>query len=140
MLNLFRKSRAKVLPIKNAMRHGEKVSTGDFGLTLMYKEQVLLQIIKSKFFEQHGYESKETNSFCELNFFNKNKTNTQEFRNLFDTENNKETYFLFENPKDNFCYIKEIGSDYNNIASSISDTVKNIYKLNFEEIIIKLNY
>ena len=140
MFNLFRKNKTKTLPIQNAMRHGEKVSNGDYGLTLMYKNQVLLQIVSSKFFIKHGFKPKDVNSFCELNFFNKNKTNTEEFKYLFELEANRTKYFEFENPKENYNYIIELGHDFERIEINISATVKEIYKVAFEEVNIELNY
>ncbi len=140
MFKQFRKNKSKLLPIQNALKQGEKISKGNFGLTLMYKNQVLLQIVRSKFFVQHGFKPKNLNSFCELNFFNKNKTNTEEFKQLFDSEDNRTKYFKFENPKENYNYILELGNDFEQIESKVSTTVKEIYNLAFEEINIELNY
>ena len=76
MFNFFKKSKESDLPIKRGLEDIAKLNPKNYGVTILFNNQVLFQILQSKHFMQFGFEPKEENSFVEVHFFNKNKTNT----------------------------------------------------------------
>jgi len=105
----------------------------------MISNQVLFQIIPSRFFIQHGFEPRDEDSFVEAHFFNKNKTNTTEIHEKFKGGNLNTEFFYFEDPKNNHNYIREIGSDFAKIEKMAMETIEIIYKADLNELSLEVN-
>jgi hypothetical protein len=139
MFGLFKKQN-NVLPIAEMMKLARNKTKGEYGAAIMYKEQILFQIIKSKFFERYGFNPLIEESFCELHFFNKNKTITKKHHHNFKEDYKANKYFYFENPVGNHTYIKEIGTDLNTIEIISKKRIEEIYGLSLDELEIRVDF
>lgn len=136
----FLKKKTNKLPIAEAMKIAANKAKGEYGAALMYKDQVLFQLIQSKFFEQHGFKHKIYQSFSELHFFNKNKTATIEYHSIFKDLTKTGEYYYFENPIGNHTYIKEIGIDLLEIEKISKKRISEIYKLDLDVLDLRIDY
>lgn len=140
MFRLFKKKKQKTLPIAKVMSDAAKQGERDYTLAILYKNQILLQLVKSKHYDQFGFSFNQRESFSELHFFNKNKTNTKQFETRFEEKNIANQFYHFENTSGNSCYIKEVGIDFKQIEYLALDSIKKIYKLDLEELKISVYY
>ena len=139
MFGIFKKQKNE-LPIAEAMKKAEDMTTGEFGVILMYEKEVLFQIIKSKYFKQYGFQVKQENSFAELHFFNKNKTITNKYHSKLKEDEKANEFFYFENPIGNHSYIKELGNDFKQIEKKAKSRITELYQLSEVEIILRIDY
>jgi hypothetical protein len=138
MFNFFKKSKESDLPIKRGLEDIAKLNPKNYGVTILFNNQVLFQILQSKHFMQFGFEPKEENSFVEVHFFNKNKTNTIAIHDKFKSEQLGEKYFYFENPKNNHTYIREVGSNFAKIEEKAFEAIENIYQIDSKELLLEV--
>lgn len=112
MFNLFKRNKKKslILPISKAVKHGQRQKIEQFGIVIMIKDQVLFQIMKSDIFRKKGLKSSGYDDYAIVHFFNKNKTLTIDIWDKFIADNRDREHLSYEDPKDVFFYVKNIGN------------------------------
>ena len=104
-----------------------KQKPNNLHIMVYIKDQVLFQIMPAKNFIEYGFVAKNLNDFVILHFFNKNKTLTFDKREKINKS--KADYFYYENPKNNFNYLKTVGQNPKKIEDEIQKCMVDIYEL-----------
>lgn len=126
IFNIFKRNKECEQSIATELTSILKQKPKNLHVMVYIKDQVLFQVLPAKNFLSKGLEHSKPNDFVILHFFNKNKTLTFDKLKTLNLEKN---YFFYEEPKENFNYLKVIGQNPNEIEKEIYSIFKEIYEL-----------
>lgn len=130
MFRLFKKKRKPIheLPISEAIVECRRLGVDNLGINLYIEDQILFQVMPAKHFESKGLELINKDDMAVVHFFNKNKTLTQMTWEKFKFEKKENDFLHYEEPKNVFNYIMNIGNKPMTIEKEIQSQMK-LYEL-----------
>ena len=108
-------------------------------INLYLKDQILFQVIPSRYFKERGIKSLNELDMSIIHFFNKNKTITFDKLEKFKSRISKNGYIEFET-KTNFNFVRNVGSNPRLIEKDIYKDIGLYGLMEFEKHKIKLEF
>ena len=127
MFNIFK--RKKTFLFKKDLKKLQNSGYKNIGVTIYKNEQVLVQIMLSKHFENKSLECNSDKELCLIIDFNKNRTETwSDFKNNGISQKLND-FVYFEEPKGIHCYVKNIGQNPKEIEDYMNQIISEVFTL-----------
>jgi len=127
MFNIFKKK--KQFSFKKDLKKLQTSNYRDIGINIYKNDQILVQIMLAKHFENKGLDCINENDLSLIVDFNKNRTETWSVYENTEIKAKLKEFIYFEEPKGIHCFVKNIGQNPDEIEEYTNQIISEVFIL-----------